>query len=319
MKFAVYRATESLPSVEIDEVQELLETPGVFVFVSLEDPNRADLWDLQRRFTLHDLAIEDASSAHQRPKIEAYGDTLFIAMHTGRFRNGQLEYGELHIFLSKRFLILIQHRSHIDYTPVRERFETASALKTYGVGFLLYAVLDDLVDEFLIIGDHLQDELDKVESRIFDNRPDSSEIQSIYALKRKVAKLHNMAAPVGDICAELSRLHQELVDEELAPYYRDVKDHVQRITRLTFMLRDTLSDALQVNLSLVTIRQNDVVKQLAGWGAILTLPTMIFTMYGTNFKYMPLYDWDFGYPVVFGLTLLACRELYRKLKASRWL
>ena len=319
MKFSAYSASESLPSVEIEEVQQLLERSGVFVFLCLEDPGREDLLDLQRRFGLHDLAIEDASSAHQRPKIEAYGDTLFIAMHTGRLIKEQLEYGELHIFLSERFLILIQHRSHIDYTPIRDRFESSVSFKTHGVGFLLYAVLDDLVDEFLLIGVHLQEKLDQLESRIFDNRLDSSEIQSIYALKRKVAKLHNMAAPVGDICAELSRLHQTIVDEELAPYYRDVRDHVQRITRLTFMLRDTLSDALQVNLSLVTIRQNDVVKRLAGWGAILTLPTMIFTMYGTNFKYMPLYDWDMGYPVVFGLTLLACRELYKKLKGSGWL
>lgn len=319
MKFSVYRAGEALPEVGPEALQPLLDQRGVVVFGCLENPGESELRALQAQFGLHDLAIEDASSAHQRPKLEEYGETLFIAVHPARLREGHLESGELHLFVSTHFLILIQHRTAVDYSPVRARFEASEPFKKHGVGFLLYAVLDFLVDDFLRIGDHLQEKLDRLESKIFDNRFDSTEIQTIYALKREVAALHNFVAPVGDICTELSRLHQEIVDSELAPYYRDVQDHVQRTTRLTFMLRDTLSDALQVNLSLVTIRQNEVVKRLAGWGAILTLPTMIFTMYGTNFKYMPLYDWDAGYPVVLALTLLACRELYRKLKQSGWL
>lgn len=319
MIFSVYCRDQPPREVELEALPPFLEQPDGLVFGYLEDPGLPELRELQRRLGLHDLAIEDASSAHQRPKLEEYGETLFIAVHPARHRNGLLETGELHLFVAKRFVILIQHRTRVDYGPVRERFEAQEALRAQGVGFLLYAILDFLVDDFLKVGDDLQLKLDSLESKIFDNRFDSSEIQTIYALKREVANLHNMAAPVGDICSELSRLHREIVPQDMVPYYRDVQDHVERITRLTFMLRDTLSDALQVNLSLVTIRQNEVVKRLAGWGAILTLPTMIFTMYGTNFKYMPLYDWDAGYPVVLVLTLLACRELYRKLKISRWL
>ncbi len=320
MKLTVFRSSDVSPINDFENVRHVLDDPEAFILLYLENPDKKDLKALQDCFKLHELAIEDASSAHQRPKLEEYGETLFMAIHTGQLlETKEIRYGELHIFLSTRFIILIQHKSHVDYSPVEERCHASPEFLNFGAGFILYAVLDYLVDELMLIGVHLQEKLDHLESLIFDNRFESSEIQSIYELKRKVARLHNMSAPVGDMCAELSRLHPEIVPKELGPYYRDIQDHVQRTNRLTFMLRDALSDALQVNMSLITIRQNEVVKRLAGWGAILTLPTSIFTMYGTNFKYMPLYDWDLGYPIVLTLTGLACRELYKKLKSSGWL
>lgn len=319
MKFAVFRSSGTLPTQEFDKARGILDDPETFVVLELEDPDKHDLLELQRCFGLHDLAIEDASSAHQRPKLEEYGDTLFMAIHTGLLRNQEIQYGELHLFVSTRFIIMIQHRSYVDYNFVYDRCLAAKEFLQYGGGFVLYAILDYLVDEMMLIGVHLQEKLDRLESKIFDNRLESSELQSIYAVKRKVARLHNMSSPVGDICTELARLHPEIVPPPLVPYYRDIQDHVQRTMRLTAMLRDALTDAMQVNLSLMTIRQNEVVQRLAGWGAILTVPTIIFTMYGTNFKYMPLYDWDLGYPIVLVLTGLACRELYKKLKSTGWL
>jgi magnesium transporter len=319
MNFAVFRSAGALPNPEFENARHWLDNPENFVLLYLDNPDKSDLKALQTCFGLHDLAIEDASSAHQRPKLEEYGDTLFIALHTGLLRDGEVQYGELHIFVSNRFMVMIQHKSEVDYSVVNERCLANPDFMKYGAGFVLYTVLDYLVDELMLIGLHLQVRLERLESMIFENRFESSEIQNIYAIKRRVARLHNMSAPVGDICQELSRLHPGLVSQDLTPYYRDVQDHVQRTNRHAFMLRDALSDALQVNLSLITIRQNEVVKRLAGWGAILTLPTIIFTMYGTNFKYMPLYEWDLGYPVVLALTGLACRELYKKLKHSGWL
>ena len=319
INIAAFRKERRIPDVTLETVESFLDQPDRFVIVTVRDPGPDQMKHLQACFNLHDLAVEDASSAHQRPKLESYGATLFMALHTAKQTVDKIVYGELHLFISERFVILIQHGGFIRYDTVVDRIEANPSLFSNGSGSVVYAVLDYLVDQFMFIAIHLQEQLDLLESQIFANKIDSTEIESLYALKRRVAKLHNAVAPVGDICSELLRLHPELVPTDLHPYFRDVQDHVQRTTRNTMMLREALSDALQVNLALITIRQNEVVKRLAGWGAILAVPTMFFSMYGTNFKYMPVYDWKLGYPVAMLLTAFICREVYRKLKSAGWL
>lgn len=319
MNFSVYRQASRLTDVSFNTISDILREPDTFVWLTIRDPSPAQLKKIQAQFQLHELAVEDASSAHQRPKLEEYGDTLFLAIHTAKLKGEEAEYGELHAFVSAKFVILIQHGGAIRYDRVQTRCESSPTLFKDGPGFALYAVLDYLVDQFIHMAGHLQKQLDELESAIFKSRLNAPLIEKLYDLKRDVARLHNAAAPIADICAELVRLHPDIVTKDLLPYFRDVQDHVERITRGTVMLRDALSDAMQVNLALITVRQNEVVQRLAGWGAILAIPTMVFSMYGMNFKHMPEYNWELGYPITLLVTAYACRELYLKLKASGWL
>ncbi len=319
MNFAVYQKAERLPDVQFNQISQVLSDPGTFIWLTIKDPTQAQLKRIQAQFNLHELAVEDASSARQRPKLEAYGETLFITAHTIRLREEDTTHGELHAFVGRQFVILIQHGGTIRYDRVQARCESSPQLFENGPSFALYAVLDYLVDQFILVTTHLQGKLDELEKLIFEHPLDAPSIETLYECKREVSRLHNAASPIGGICSELYRLHPDIVTEVLHPYYRDVEDHVERISRTTAMLREALSDAMQVNLALVTVRQNEVVKRLAGWGAILGIPTMVFSMYGMNFKHMPEYNWPWGYPVTLLVTAFACRELYYKLKNSGWL
>jgi len=319
LSFTAYQKARRLPDISFNQIPSILSDPGAFIWLTIKDPTPAQLKKIQQQFKLHDLAVEDASSAHQRPKLEAYDETLFMALHTARLRNEVITTGELHSFIHRKFLILIQHGGTSRYDRVQARCENSPKLFENGVGFALYATLDYLVDHFIVIAGHLQSKLDELERVIFETQLDAPSIEGLYDLKREVAKLHNMAAPVAAICSELERLHPTIATTELHPYFRDIEDHVERINRATVMLREALSDAMQVNLALVTVRQNEVVKRLAGWGAILGIPTMVFSMYGMNFKHMPEYDWTLGYPLTLILTAYGCWVLYKRLKDSSWL
>lgn len=319
VNYAAYRNGQGIGSITIDQISDLLQEPETFVWLALSEPDAAELGKIQEEFGLHDLAMEDTRSAHQRPKIEEYGDTLFLAMHTVALNGDRVEYGETHIFAGRRFLISIRRGQTGSYRRVRDRCESNPLQLAKGTGFALYALLDFVVDQFLLISDHYQRELEQVEADIFENRVDRPLIGRLYELKREVSDLRAAAAPIVEIANVLMRRHRDIVSPDLRDYYRDVHDHVLRVLRSTDTMRETLSDAMQVNLALVTVHQNEVVKRLAGWGAILALPTTVFSMYGMNFKIMPELDWRFGYPTALSFTLLGCLWLYRFLKRVRWL
>ena len=316
---AAYRSGRRVGAITIDEISEYLKDPETFVWLALADPTPAELAKIEEEFSLHELAVEDARSAHQRPKLEEYGDALFLVLHNAELREGAVHFGETHIFVGQQFLISIRHGAEVGYRRVRERCENNPQLLAKGSGFALYALLDFVIDQFMPVVDHYQTRLEQLEADIFQNRLDRLLIERLYELKRQVADLRNAVAPALDICNALMRLHPDIVSKDLRVYYRDVHDHVVRILRAMEAMRETLSDAMQVNLALVTVRQNDVVKKLAGWGAILALPTMLFSMYGMNFDAMPELYWRFGYPAVLAVTLLGCIWLYRRLKLQGWL
>lgn len=319
MYFVGYHKGQKLDRFAFEQVSDILQQPETFIWVTLAHPLPDELGQLQEEFNLHELAIEDANSAHQRPKLEEYGETLFLVLHTARLEGDATVYGELHAFIGKQFVILIQHGEVNHYDRVRQRCESSQALFAKGSGFVVYALLDFIVDQFMLVGSFHQRQLDTLEADIFDSRVEGPLIERIYELKREVAKLHIAATPVGDICSALLRFHPDLFPRELKHYYRDVQDHVLRVTRTMQMIREALSDAMQVNLALVTVRQNEVVKRLAGWGAILAIPTMIFSLYGMNFDTMPELHSPYGYPAAMAVTLIGCILLYRRLKKSGWL
>jgi magnesium transporter len=242
---------------------------------------------VQEEFGLHELSIEDAREASQRPKIEADGESLFIVLKTAQLEHGQVVYGETHLFVGSNFLVSVRHGAVSSDAQVRERCEKATNLLAKGPGFALYALLDFVVDDYLPVVAQFEKDFDAIETDIFKDQFDKLIIERLYDLKRQLLELRNAALPVADISAELMRFHEDLIPKELRAYFRDVQDHVSRLVGLVDGMREMLTTAMQVNPALVGHNQNEVVKRLAGWGAILAMPTVIFSLYGMNFEWMP--------------------------------
>jgi magnesium transporter len=314
-----YRDGKRLGDVTLDDISEVLKEPNTFVWVGLHEPEPALLKKMQEEFGLHELAVEDARNAHQRPKIEVYGESLFIVVKTAEIIDQQVEYGETHFFVGKQFLVSVRHGCSQGYMQVRDRCEDLPQMLVKGPGYALYALLDFIVDNYQPIVTRFESEFDVLEADIFKGQFDQLAIERLYDLKIKLLELRNAAVPIEDICLQLMRFHQELIPKDIRAYFRDIHDHIARMIETLDNLREMLTTAMQVNLALVTVRQNEVVKRLAGWGAILAVPTVVFSLYGMNFHTMPELQWSFGYPVTVAATVIACATLYRKLKKSGWL
>ena len=314
-----YRGGKSLGDIPLEEISEVLKEPGTFIWLGMHEPDTQLLRKVQEEFSLHDLAIEDALHAHQRPKLEAYADSLFIVIETAQLENDQVRFGETHVFVGKNFIVTIRHGSSVSYAPVRQKCETAPHRLGLGPGYALYSVMDFVVDNYQPVMERLQARFQELEQEIFDKSFDRESIAQLYKLKGELIKLRDAVGPINDISSHLIRFHEDVVRKELRHYFRDIEDHVTRITKTVDTVREMLTTAIQVNLALVTVGQNEVVKQLAGWGAILAIPTVVFSMYGMNFKVMPELGERFGYPLVVGATVLACTLLYRRLVRAGWI
>lgn len=314
-----YQKGRRLGDIGIDDISEVIKQPETFVWVGLHEPDETLLRKIQEEFGLHELSVEDARKAHQRPKIESYGDSLFIVLKTAQLDQGQVIYGETHLFVGANFLVSVRHGASSSYTQVRERCENATKMLARGPGFALYALLDFVVDNYLPIVEQFDRDFDEIEGDIFKGNFDKLAIGRLYELKRQLLELRNAALPVADISAELVRFHEHLIPKELRAYFRDVQDHVARLVGLVDGMREMLTTAMQVNLALVGHSQNEVVKRLAGWGAILAVPTVIFSLYGMNFAWMPELQWQIAYPVVLGSTFVGSIYLYYRLRRADWL
>jgi magnesium transporter len=306
-------------NVEIDGINEVLKQSDKFVWIGLHEPSAEMLAKIQKEFGLHDLAIEDTHRAHQRPKIEAYGDTLFIVLRTIQMNQKQIDLGETHFFVGNNFIITVRHGSSLAYTDVRTRCESTPHLLEKGPGFALYAIMDSIVDQYFPVIDALAEELENLEETIFDEKFRRETTGQIYHLKHQLLDVKRSVSPLIDICNRLMRFDLKVIQEETRPYFRDVYDHAIRINEMVDNSRDLLSTALEANLSLISISQNEVAKKFAGWAAIIGIPTMVAGVYGMNFKHMPELDWPLGYPVIMFLTFGSCVALYIRFKRSGWL
>ena len=319
MKCVAYQNGVSIGDVTIEDISEVLKQEDTFVWLGLLEANSELLAQIQEEFGLHDLAIEDACSAHQRPKIDEFGETLFMVLHTAYLAGEQVKFGETHVFLGARFLVTIRHGYSSSHSKIRERCEAMPKQLAQGPGFALYSIMDFIVDNYMPVIDGLQARFDSLESAIFNYQPSRQTIEGLYELKRELMLLEGAITPVIDICNELMHLHNELIPKEVRVYFRDIVDHIKRIDQKIHGMREMLVAAMQVHLTFETVRQNEVVKRLAGWGAILAIPTMVFSWYGMNFKYMPELDWQYSYPVVVVGVVLGSFFLYWRLKKSDWL
>jgi len=316
---AAYDEGRKIADVPIDDVSEVLRAGDALVWIDVHDPDEPLLRKLQEEFGLHDLAVEDALRAHQRPKLEEYGDALFVVLRTADLRDGQIELGETHLFVGPRYVVSVRHGASRSYTEVRTRLESTPEMLRKGPGFVLYAVMDAVVDDYFPIVDSLEDSLESLEEAVFDGRFTSATTERIYDLKRDLVALKRAASPLIDVCNRLIRYDARLVPEDVHVYVRDVYDHVVRINESIDTQRELLTTALEANLSLIAVRQNEVMKQLAAWAAILAVPTLIAGVYGMNFEFMPELHWRYGYAFAWAVILAGAGGLYAWFKRLGWL
>jgi magnesium transporter len=305
--------------ITLDEISGFLEQPQGFVWVGLVEPDEPLLEKLQREFGLHELAVEDAHTAHQRPKIEAYGDSLFVVVQTAQMTDGNIAFGETHIFIGKRYLLSVRHGASRSYAPARRNCEQAPEHLGLGPSYALYSILDYIVDNYLPIVQDFKEELQDLEHDVFGDVSNRDVTRRLYDMQRELLTLKLAATPLQDILGQLVRLHPEVVRDEVRPYFRDVQDHIARVSDAINSMREMLGAAMNVNLSLITMRQNEVVKRLAGWAALLAAPTLLASWYGMNFHFMPELAEPFAYPTIIGVTIAVCITLYFVLKRAKWL
>lgn len=317
---AVYHRDGSRRDISLDEISEVLKVDdGGFVWVGLYEPEESLLDEMQEEFGLHDLAVEDAHHAHQRPKIEAYGQSLFIALHTAQALEGHVRFGETQAFVGQRYLVTVRHGASLSYAPVRARVEREPELVTLGPAYCLYAVLDYIVDNYRPIVTEFQSELDELEKDIFARHFSDKTIRRLYELKRELMQMRMVVAPLQDITGQLTRSYPGIINDEIRLYFRDVYDHAVRVNDAIDTLREMLTAAMGVNLSMVTVAQGEVVKRLAGWAALLAAPTLIASWYGMNFVHMPELPGRYSYWIVIAITTVVVGGLYVLLKRARWL
>ena len=317
---AVYDRQGKRRDITLDEISDVLAVEDdTFIWVGLYEPEDTLLEKLQEEFGLHELAIEDALHAHQRPKIEAYGNSLFVAVHTAQLVDDKIRFGETHAFLGPRYLVTVRHGASLSYAPVRARVEREPELLALGPAYGMYAVLDFVVDNYQPIVEGFRDSLNALEKDIFAENFRRETIVKLYELKRELTQLRLAVSPMQDILAQLTRMHGSLVPDEVRLYFRDVLDHAMRVNESTDTMREMLTAAMSVNLSLVTINQGEVVKKLAGWAALLAAPTLIASWYGMNFDHMPELHHRWSYPILIAIVGIVVIGLYRYLKKVRWL
>jgi magnesium transporter len=292
---------------------------GSFVWVGLHAPDKDLLRTVQQRFNLHDLAIEDALTAHQRPKLEVYGDSIFVALRTAQLVEGKIQFGETHIFAGRGYVVTVRHGSTTAYREVRSRCESAPKMLAMGESFVVYSIIDFIVDNYFPVLHELEAEADGLEEEVFAHRSDPTDVERIYELRHELLLLRRAVQPLQEVCNRIMRYDVPLIDHAMNDYFRDIQDHVIRVVEGIDNLRDLLNSALEANLLLVSLAQNQVTKKLTGWAAILSIPLAIASVYGMNFKYMPELEQPWGYPAVMTIILGLCGFLYYRFRRAGWL
>jgi magnesium transporter len=316
---AAYCDGKRTADLAVSEVGAEVARGDRFVWIGVHEPDEELLRELQRQFGLHDLAVEDAHAAHQRPKLEVYGDSLFVVLHTAQLVDNKIAYGETHLFVGRGYVVSIRHGPSLSYADVRKRCESTPKQLARGESFVLYALMDFIVDNYMPIVAAIERQVDEIEDNIFAERSRHADVARIYRLRRELLMMHRVVSPVREICARLMRGDVPVVDASMDHYFRDVADHAIRVDEAIADLRELLTTALEAELMLAAARQNAVTRRLAAWAAILAVPTAIAGIYGMNFEHMPELKWEFGYFAVLGTVIGICGFLYFRFRRTGWL
>ena len=316
---AVYSAGKKITNITLDEGSAWAAKPGHFVWIGLEEPSTQELTNLQRQFDLHELAIEDAMEKHSRPKLETFGDALFIVTYSPVRKDGKLQFIETHIFAGKGYIITARNGHSASYAHVRQRCEARPILLEHGEDFVLYAILDFVIENYQPVGEAIHAEIDELERNVLCSALNERDIQNLHSLRRDVLRLRRYAAPMVEISEELQRLDFPFIDKNMSPYFRDVQIHVTRQMEDLATLADIASQTIEIGVLLEASRQSVVQRKFAAWAAILAFPTAVAGIYGMNFEEMPELSTRYGYFIVLGFIFGICTLLYVRFKRARWL
>ncbi|MXN75949.1 magnesium/cobalt transporter CorA [Burkholderia sp. 4701] len=320
---AAYQDGRKLADIDVDAISDYVSKPECFVWVALKDPTPAELELMGEEFGLHELALEDACKGHQRPKIEEYGDALFAVLHTvGLDADEEFQIGELNVFVGPNYVLSVRNHTEQDFRAVRARCEREPHLLREGSAFVFYALMDQVVDRYFPILEGLGAELEALEDRIFTKATPASSraiIEDLYSLKRRLVLLYQHTAPLLEPLAKLTGGRIPQVCSGMEHYFRDVYDHLQRIVKTIEGRREMVVTAIQVNLGMISLAENEVTKRLGSFAALFAIPTMIAGIYGMNFNNIPELHWKYGYYVCIGLMAVIDLLLWRRFKRAGWL
>ncbi|HJS77238.1 MAG TPA: magnesium and cobalt transport protein CorA [Burkholderiales bacterium] len=315
-----YQNGRKLADIEKHEISNYLARPGCFVWVAVRDTSEAELAEMQEEFDLHPLAVEDARHGHQRPKIEEYGDSLFVVMNTIEVEGEDLRAGEIHVFAGPNYVLSVRHRTERGFQDVRVRAEREPELLTHGSGYVLYALMDAIVDRYFPVLDAVEMELEKLEGRLFTPGASPREnIESLYYVKQKLTTMKHATAPLQENAGKLYGGRVPSVCTGLGEYFRDVYDHLVRINQSIDAARETVNTAIQVALAMVATGQGEITRRLAAYAALVAVPTMIAGVYGMNFRHMPELAWELGYPVAIAMMVAIDVFLFTRFRKAGWI
>ena len=316
-----YQAGRKLADIEKREISDYVARPDCFVWVALKDPTEDELEEMREEFGLHELAIEDAHHGHQRPKIEEYGNSVFVVMQTFELlATDEIHTGEIMVFVGPNYILTVRMRAERGFQDVRARCEREPELLAHGSGYVLYVLMDAVVDRYFPILDAVETELERAEEQLFSaGGSPRANIEALYYVKQKLVTLKHATGPLQETSGKLFGGRVPPVCSGLGDYFRDVYDHLSRLNQSIDSLRDTVNTAIQVNLAMITIGESEVTKRLAAYAALVAVPTMVAGIYGMNFKHMPELDWAFGYPLA--LVIMAGFDLYLwyRFRKAGWL
>jgi magnesium transporter len=313
-----YQDGYKVADIPVTEIHQYTTRPNCFVWVALKDPDAAELATLREEFGLHELAVEDAQHGHQRPKIEEYGNSLFVVMHTVETVDDELQSGEVAVFVGRTYVITVRRRTQRGFIEVRRRCEEEPDLLRHGPAYVLYALMDAVVDRYFPILDALSEEIERVEEGIFSGQTTRASVEALYGLKRKLTTLEHAGGPLLEVTGKLHGGRVPPTCLNLQEYFRDVHDHLARLQQTIDNLRDMVSTAISVNLSLITIQENEVVKRLAAYASLVAVPTLIAGIYGMNFDHMPELRMSYGYPLTLATMVIVDLYLVYRFKKAQW-
>lgn len=316
---AAYEHGKRIGDIAPGEISEYVKRPECFVWVAIKDPQPAELHAMEKEFGLHPLAVEDALTGHQRPKIEEYGDSLFAVLHVPVPKDREIEVAELDLFVGPNYVLSVRHGFEPGFQAVRERAEREPHLLQRGSGYVFYALMDNVVDRYFPVVDALEVELEHVEERIFSEDSPKKNIEQLYCLKHKLMVMRHIVEPLLEMTHKLYGGRVPQICHGVQEYFRDIHDHLTRVSLSLDGLRDMGITAVSVNLSMITLHEGEVTKKLAAYAALVAVPTMIAGIYGMNFQNMPELHWAFGYPFAVALMLGIDYVLWKRLRRIGWL
>jgi magnesium transporter len=316
-----YEDGQKLGDIAVEDISDYVSRPGCFVWVALFDPTDAELALMAEEFGLHELAVEDARKGNQAPKLEEYGDTLFCVMRTverGPPPDEELLEGQMAVFVGRNYVLSVRHKTQHGFVSVRTRTEHEPEMLKRGAGYVLYALMDAVVDRYFPVLDSLETQLENLEVAMFKKTPNRQSVESFYGLKQDMMTLRHAVGPLAEVASKLYGGRVPIACIGLQEYFRDVFDHLMRLSAEIESMREMLQTAISVSLTLISITESEITKKLAAWGALITIPTLIAGVYGMNFQKIPELSWAFGYPYAISMMVVIDIVLWLRFRKAGW-